>query len=124
MLESLTVRAVGGKDLTVRAIGGKGGDLQPVAESVEALRALIARHAVVLVAVGDGMGSELAQRAVSDAIRGTSALFTVVSEAGASAYSACALADAELATVGIGERGAVSLARRVLDPLAEFVKVC
>lgn len=118
LLETTTVRAF--------SSGGGGGDGEeqpPPAESVEALRGLIERHAVALVAVGDGKGSALAQRAVAHALVGTDALFTVVSEAGASAFSASPLAEQQLPHVPIGERGAVSLARRVLDPLAELVQL-
>jgi uncharacterized protein len=124
LLAAATVRAVGGGG------GGSGGrgaaadeEAPPPAESVATLRALIRTHAVGLVAIGDGAGCALAQRAVAAALEGTSVVFAIVVEAGASAYSACALADAELPTVSVGERGAVSLARRLLDPLAELVKV-
>ena len=112
---------------TVRALDGGGREAEerpPPADAVHALRALIERHAVALVAVGDGKGTALAQRAVALAMAGTCcSSFTLVPEAGASAFSASALADAELPHVPVAERGAVSLARRVLDPLAELVKV-
>ncbi|GJO28712.1 putative RNA binding protein, contains S1 domain [Mycobacterium marinum] len=93
------------------------------------LAALIARHRVDLIAIGNGTASRetdaLATELISD-IRGAGATppaKAVVSEAGASVYSASAYAAHELPELDVTLRGAVSIARRLQDPLAELVKI-
>jgi len=93
------------------------------------LAALIARHRVELIAIGNGTASRetdaLAAELIAD-IRasGTDApVKAMVSEAGASVYSASAYAAHELPTLDVTLRGAVSIARRLQDPLAELVKI-
>lgn len=93
------------------------------------LAALVARHGVELIAVGNGTASRetdaLAAELIAD-IRnaGTAApVKAVVSEAGASVYSASAYAARELPDLDVTLRGAVSIARRLQDPLAELVKI-
>ncbi|NNM63087.1 MAG: RNA-binding transcriptional accessory protein [Burkholderiales bacterium] len=96
------------------------------AGSLHTLAALCRRHGVQIVAIGNGtasretakLTSELAQRHAELALTQV-----VVSEAGASVYSASALASAELPDLDVSLRGAVSIARRVQDPLAELVKI-
>jgi len=95
-------------------------------ESIERLARLAGHHQVVLVAVGNGTASretdalvrELMQRHAHLGLRRL-----VVSEAGASVYSASELASNELPGLDVSLRGAVSIARRVQDPLAELVKI-
>lgn len=94
-----------------------------------ALGALVARHGVELIAIGNGTASRetdaLATELIAD-IRGTGAAAPVkamVSEAGASVYSASAYAAHELPELDVTLRGAVSIARRLQDPLAELVKI-
>lgn len=87
------------------------------------LRALIATHRVDVVAIGNGTGTSEAQAAVAAAIEGTPVRYVVVSEAGASVYSASELATAELGDLDVSYRGAVSIGRRLQDPLAELVKI-
>ncbi|WP_099020795.1 Tex family protein [Mycolicibacterium palauense] len=98
-----------------------------------ALSALIARHGVELIAIGNGTASRetdaLATEVIAD-IRsaGTAAVpkppaKAMVSEAGASVYSASAYAAQELPGLDVTLRGAVSIARRLQDPLAELVKI-
>ncbi len=102
----------------------------------EALRTLVAlarKHGVELVAIGNGTASretdklaaELLKQltAGSDPAHDTKPQKIVVSEAGASVYSASALAAAELPGMDVSLRGAVSIARRLQDPLAELVKI-
>jgi uncharacterized protein len=102
----------------------------------EALRTLVTlakRHGVELVAIGNGTASretdklaaELLKQltAGSDSAADTKPQKIVVSEAGASVYSASALAAAELPGMDVSLRGAVSIARRLQDPLAELVKI-
>ena len=98
----------------------------------EALRELAAacrEHGVELIAIGNGTASRETDKLASELIRtlreeGTEAPQKVtVSEAGASVYSASALAAAELPDYDVTVRGAVSIARRLQDPLAELVKI-
>ncbi|MHC9293629.1 Tex family protein [Mycobacterium sp. LTG2003] len=93
------------------------------------LAALIARHNVELIAVGNGTASRetdaLAAELISD-IRAAGAnapVKAMVSEAGASVYSASEYAARELPSLDVTLRGAVSIARRLQDPLAELVKI-
>ena len=89
---------------------------------------LIARHGVELVAIGNGTASRETEKLVADMLRLLPAGVTaptrvVVSEAGASVYSASELAAREFPELDVSLRGAVSIARRVQDPLAELVKI-
>ncbi|MCZ0963211.1 Tex family protein [Paracoccus benzoatiresistens] len=92
------------------------------------LLALIARHGVDLIAIGNGTASRETERLVSDALKRLPTGMkvptkVVVSEAGASVYSASELAAREFPQLDVSLRGAVSIARRLQDPLAELVKV-
>jgi uncharacterized protein len=96
------------------------------AEALEALERLVERHGVELVAIGNGTASrETAKLAAELAARGDGRRLDtmVVSEAGASVYSASAYASHELPGLDVSLRGAVSIARRLQDPLAELVKI-
>ncbi len=93
------------------------------------LAALVSRHGVELIAIGNGTASRetdaLATELIND-IRGTGTTApakAMVSEAGASVYSASAYAARELPSLDVTVRGAVSIARRLQDPLAELVKI-
>jgi len=88
------------------------------------LAALIERHAVTLVAIGNGTAGRETEQLVAGLTRERDGLrYVVVSEAGASVYSAGTLARAELPDLDVSMRGAVSIGRRLLDPLAELVKI-
>ncbi|MDE3177352.1 MAG: RNA-binding transcriptional accessory protein [Pseudomonadota bacterium] len=90
------------------------------------LAALIARHKIELIAIGNGTASRETERLVADMLSllpGAKPTKVVVSEAGASVYSASALAAAEFPGLDVSLRGAVSIARRLQDPLAELVKI-
>jgi uncharacterized protein len=90
------------------------------------IAALIARHRIELIAIGNGTASRETERLVADLLAqlpGQKPTKVVVSEAGASVYSASALASAELPGLDVSLRGAVSIARRLQDPLAELVKI-
>lgn len=94
--------------------------------SLHTLAALCRRHGVQIVSIGNGTASRETARLASElAQRHPEFTLTqvVVSEAGASVYSASALASAELPDLDVSLRGAVSIARRVQDPLAELVKI-
>ena len=94
-------------------------------QAVEVLRGLCAQHAVELVAVGNGTASRESEELAAEVV-GTlepRPQVVVVSESGASVYSASEQAAAELPDMDVSLRGAVSIARRVQDPLAELVKI-
>ena len=97
-----------------------------VTGAAAALAALIRRHGVELIAIGNGTASRETDRlvlAVLADLPGAKPAKVVVSEAGASVYSASALAAAEMPDLDVSLRGAVSIARRLQDPLAELVKI-
>ncbi|PWR20434.1 Tex family protein [Zavarzinia aquatilis] len=88
---------------------------------------LILKHKVELIAIGNGTASRetdrLAAELIGDLPAENKPIKVVVSEAGASVYSASALAAAEFPDLDVSLRGAVSIARRLQDPLAELVKI-
>ncbi|MEW6472041.1 MAG: Tex family protein [Actinomycetota bacterium] len=95
-------------------------------ESIERLARLARAHAVELVAIGNGTASRETDRLAGELIGRHPDLGltkVVVSEAGASVYSASAYAGKELPSLDVSLRGAVSIARRLQDPLAELVKI-
>ncbi len=93
-------------------------------EALATLRALVARHGVTLIAIGNGTASRESEQLVAQLTTDRDDLhYVMVNEAGASVYSASPLARAELPDLDVTLRGAVSIARRVLDPLAELVKI-
>ena len=95
-------------------------------ESIASLAKLIDKHQVDLVSIGNGTGSRETDQLVADVMKYHSQLkFTkiTVSEAGASVYSASELAAKEFPELDVTLRGAVSIARRLQDPLAELVKI-
>ncbi len=95
-------------------------------ESIATLAKLIQKHKVDLVSIGNGTGSRETDQLVADVMKRHSDLkFTkiTVSEAGASVYSASELAAKEFPDLDVSLRGAVSIARRLQDPLAELVKI-
>jgi len=95
-------------------------------ESIFTLAKLIQKHSVDLVSIGNGTGSRETDQLVADVMKQHGELkFTkiTVSEAGASVYSASELAAKEFPDLDVSLRGAVSIARRLQDPLAELVKI-
>src|SRR5438874_2129391 len=95
-------------------------------ESLATLARLAAAHKVELIAIGNGTASRETDKLAGDLIKLNPALEltkVVVSEAGASVYSASAYASQELPELDVSLRGAVSIARRLQDPLAELVKI-
>ncbi|MBX9403588.1 RNA-binding transcriptional accessory protein [Lysobacter sp. BMK333-48F3] len=95
-------------------------------QSLHALRALCAKHQVELIAIGNGTASRETDKLAGDLIKLAPELTlskVVVSEAGASVYSASEFAAKEFPGLDVSLRGAVSIARRLQDPLAELVKI-
>jgi len=91
----------------------------------ETLQRMVERHGVDLVAIGNGTASRETAAFAAGAMREVERApdRVMVSEAGASVYSASELAGVELSDLDVSERGAVSIARRLQDPLAELVKI-
>lgn len=95
-------------------------------ESLAILGKLAIKHRVELIAIGNGTASRETDKLAGDLVKGLAELKMskiVVSEAGASVYSASAFASEELPDLDVTLRGAVSIARRLQDPLAELVKI-
>ncbi|MGN6705961.1 MAG: Tex family protein [Rhodanobacter sp.] len=99
-------------------------------ESLAALARLCQQHGVDLIAIGNGTGSRETDKLAGELIKGLAKSHpehrlskVVVSEAGASVYSASELAAKEFPGLDVSLRGAVSIARRLQDPLAELVKI-
>ncbi|GGM33143.1 RNA-binding transcriptional accessory protein [Dactylosporangium sucinum] len=95
-------------------------------ESVAVLAALCQKHDVELIAIGNGTASRETDKLAADLVKEFPQLKVtkvMVSEAGASVYSASAFASQELPGLDVSLRGAVSIARRLQDPLAELVKI-
>jgi len=95
--------------------------------SLRTLAALVQRHGVQLIAIGNGTASRETDKLAGDLIKQVQAPTAiekiVISEAGASVYSASEYASQELPELDVSLRGAVSIARRLQDPLAELVKI-
>ncbi len=93
-------------------------------KALEILERLARRHLVTLIAIGNGTASRETEQLVAELIRSLPKIhYLMVNEAGASVYSASSLARSELPDLDVSIRGAVSIARRVQDPLAELVKI-
>jgi protein Tex len=93
-------------------------------EALKILAGLILHYKVTLIAIGNGTASRETEALVAELTRVAKEVrYLIVNEAGASVYSASPLARAELPNLDVSMRGAVSIARRVQDPLAELVKI-
>lgn len=94
------------------------------AQTLQKLAILVKKYAVQLLAIGNGTASRETEQLAAELIGSMKGLhYLMVSEAGASVYSASPLARAEMPQLDVSLRGAVSIARRVQDPLAELVKI-
>ena len=98
---------------------------QKIAQSKRKLLELIKKHHVDMISIGNGTASKETEMFAADTIKEAdhTVYYMVVSEAGASVYSASKLAAAELPELDLTLRSAVSIARRLQDPLAELVKI-
>ncbi len=94
-------------------------------ESIEKLKALIEKYKVDVISIGNGTASKEAEIFVAELIKHVSrpVSYAVVSEAGASVYSASKLGAEEFPDYDVSLRSAVSIARRLQDPLAELIKI-
>lgn len=92
--------------------------------SLKTLEDMINRHHITLITIGNGTASRETEKLAAELTRGApSVKYLIVNEAGASVYSASPLARAEFPDLDVSIRGAVSIARRAQDPLAELVKI-
>jgi len=96
-----------------------------VAESRARVEGLIRQYRIELIVIGNGTASRETEQFVADMLResGLGLPYSIVSEAGASVYSASKLAQEEFPDLDVAERSAISIARRLQDPLAELVKI-
>jgi len=95
-------------------------------EALAVLAELVQKHNVDLISIGNGTASRETELLVAELIHrleGKKTAYCIVSEAGASVYSASKLAKEEFPDLDVSMRGAVSIARRIQDPLAELVKI-
>ncbi|HPT86537.1 MAG TPA: Tex family protein [Bacillota bacterium] len=95
-------------------------------EALAILGKLVEKHQVDLITIGNGTASRETELLVAELIHmlgGKKTAYCIVSEAGASVYSASKLAKEEFPDLDVSMRGAVSIARRIQDPLAELVKI-
>ncbi|NMB02072.1 MAG: RNA-binding transcriptional accessory protein [Firmicutes bacterium] len=95
------------------------------ADALATLKNLVEKHRLTLITIGNGTASRETEQLVAELIREHTPdlQYLVVNEAGASVYSASTLAKEEFPDLDVSIRGAVSIARRVQDPLAELVKI-
>ena len=91
--------------------------------SAKVLRTLIDKYNIKLIAIGNGTASRESEAFVSSTIKGLDVKYTIVSEAGASIYSASKLAIEEFPDLTVEKRSAISIGRRIQDPLSELVKI-
>ena len=96
-----------------------------VKEAEEELTKLIRKYHITLISVGNGTASRESEQIIADYLKKTRcpAKYVIVNEAGASVYSASKLAAKEFPDFDVAQRSAVSIARRLQDPLAELVKI-
>ena len=97
-------------------------------QAIDALAALVKKHGIEHIAIGNGTASRETEQMAAELIRrenerGAELSYMIVSESGASVYSASPLAAEELPQLDVNLRSAVSIARRLQDPLAELVKI-
>lgn len=96
-----------------------------VAEAKKKVKQLIKDHSVEMIAIGNGTASRETEQFIAEVLREVEGdvYYLIVNEAGASVYSASKLAKEEFPSLQVEERSAVSIARRIQDPLAELVKI-
>lgn len=114
-----------GKVLDTGVIYPTAGSKQNIGKSAETIKNLIQKHGVTTISIGNGTASRETENFVVDLLKEIpqKISYMVVSEAGASVYSASKLAAEEFPEYDVSLRSAVSIARRLQDPLAELVKI-
>ena len=95
-----------------------------VEETNKEITKLIDKYKVNIISIGNGTASRESEQIVADIVKQKeNVYYTIVSEAGASVYSASKLGEEELKDMNVSLRGAVSIARRIQDPMSELVKI-
>ncbi len=114
-----------GRMLTVDKIFPFRGKAPAIDPAKQKLLSLIRRYGVKIIAIGNGTASRESEQLIAELIRENSldVSYAIVSEAGASVWSAQEAARKEFPDMPVEERSAVSIARRLLDPLAELIKI-
>ena len=118
-----------GKVLDKTVVYPTPGPKQNVEAAKSVLKAMIQKHGVEVISIGNGTASKESEIFVAELIKevkeetGREVAYIVVSEAGASVYSASRLGAEEFPDYDVAERSAVSIARRLQDPLAELIKI-
>ena len=94
-------------------------------QAKEVLRKLVRKYGITLISLGNGTASRESEQVIVDFLKEIpeKVAYVIVSEAGASVYSASKLATEEFPNFDVGQRSAASIARRLQDPLAELVKI-
>jgi uncharacterized protein len=95
-------------------------------ETKKIIKSLISKYGITLISIGNGTASRESEQIVSDMLKEipeAHVQYVITNEAGASVYSASKLASEEFPEFDVGQRSAVSIARRVQDPLSELVKI-
>ncbi|MBR1416726.1 MAG: RNA-binding transcriptional accessory protein [Bacilli bacterium] len=91
--------------------------------SAKVVRELIDKYHINLISIGNGTASRESEKFIAETIKGMDCKYTITSEAGASVYSASELAKSEFPDLTVEKRSAISIGRRVQDPLSELVKI-
>ena len=91
--------------------------------SMKVVRELIDKYHINLISIGNGTASRESEAFIAEAIKGLDCKYVITSEAGASVYSASELAKKEFPDLTVEKRSAISIGRRVQDPLSELVKI-
>lgn len=94
-----------------------------IKETKQTVLNLIDKYDIDLISLGNGTASRESEQIITDIIKDTDVEYAIVNEAGASVYSASDLACEEFPDYDVTERGAISIARRLEDPLSELVKI-
>ncbi|MFX0152275.1 MAG: helix-hairpin-helix domain-containing protein, partial [Candidatus Hodarchaeota archaeon] len=92
-------------------------------EAISEIRKVIKEHKIPIIVIGNGTASRETEFLISEIAKGSNLKYAIVSEAGASVYSASEIAREEFPNLDVTIRGAISIARRFQDPLAELVKI-
>ena len=95
------------------------------AKAKQTVQALLEKYPITIIAIGNGTASRETEQFIADTLKDTDnkAAYVIVNEAGASVYSASEVARAEFPDLQVEQRSAVSIARRLQDPLSELVKI-
>lgn len=96
-----------------------------VAKSKATVKGILAKYPISIIAIGNGTASRETEQFIADVLNEltTDIAYVIVNEAGASVYSASDIARAEFPDLQVEQRSAVSIARRLQDPLSELVKI-